>query len=235
MDGNGTTRRVFLRQGGLLLSLAAALGPAAVWTRAEAAEAPEISPVEDLMREHGVLRRVLLIYGEIDRRVQAGLNFPMQTLSAAAGIIHDFVENYHEQVEEEQVFPSFERAGRMVPLVKVLRQQHQAGRKITRYLQTQARVGILLNQRNRRELSEYLRSFLRMYQPHAAREDTVLFPAFRSLLPLKVYQELGERFEQIEHEKFGEQGFHRVVGQVGELEKSLGIFNLDQFTPHLPG
>ena len=32
MDGNGTTRRVFLRQGGLLLSLAAALGPAAVWT-----------------------------------------------------------------------------------------------------------------------------------------------------------------------------------------------------------
>jgi len=86
--------------------------------------------VEDLMREHGVLRRVLLIYGEIDRRVQAGLNFPMQTLSAAAGIIHDFVENYHEQVEEEQVFPYFERAGRMVPLVKVLRQQHQAGRSI---------------------------------------------------------------------------------------------------------
>jgi hemerythrin-like domain-containing protein len=74
-----------------------------------------------------------------------------------------------------------------------------------------------------------------MYQPHAAREDTVLFPAFRTLLPAKAYQELGEKFEQLEQDKFGEQGFHKVVGQVAELEESLGIFDLDQFTPHLPG
>ena len=235
MNGNGTTRRVFLRQGGLVLGLAAALGPAAAWARTEEAAAPEISPVEDLMREHGVLRRILLIYGEIDRRLQTGESFPIETLSAAAGLIHDFVENYHEKAEEEHVFPHFERAGRMAPLVKVLRQQHQAGRRITRYLQTQTAVGVLLNQQNRRELSRYLRSFIRMYQPHAAREDTVLFPAFRSLLPAKAYQELGEKFEQSEHEKFGEQGFHRVVAQVGELEKTLGIEDLAQFTPHLPG
>ncbi len=235
MNGNGTTRRVFLRQGGLFLSLAAALGPAAVWARAEAAAAPEISPAEDLMREHGVLRRVLLVYAEIDRRVQAGLGFPMETLGAAAGLVHDFVENYHEKAEEEHVFPHFEGAGRMAPMVKVLRQQHQAGRRITRYLQTQVNVGLLLNEQNRRELSRYLLSFIRMYQPHAAREDTVLFPAFRSLLPAKAYQELGEKFEQTEHEKFGEQGFHRVVAQVGELEKTLGIEDLAQFTPHLPG
>ena len=235
MNGNGTTRRVFLRQGGLFLSLAAALGPAAVWARAEAGAEPEISPVEDLMQEHGVLRRVLLIYADIDRRVQAGLGFPMATLEAAAGIVHDFVENYHEQVEEEHVFPYFEGAGRMVPLVKILRQQHQAGRRITRYLQTQVNVGLLLNEQNRRELSRYLRAFMGMYQPHAAREDTVLFLAFRSLMPARDYQELGEKFEQIEHEKFGEQGFQKVVDRVAELEQTLGIHDLAQFTPHLPG
>ena len=235
MNGNGTTRRVFLRQGGLFLSLAAALGPAAVWARAEAGAEPEISPVEDLMQEHGVLRRVLLIYADIDRRVQAGLGFPMATLEAAAGIVHDFVEYYHERMEEEKVFPHFEGAGRMVPLVKILRQQHQAWRKMTRYLQTQVNVGLLLNEQNRRELSRYLRAFMGMYQPHAAREDTVLFPAFRSLMPAKAYQELGEKFEQIEHQKFGEQGFHKAVAQVAELEKTLGIHDLAQFTPHLPG
>ena len=74
-----------------------------------------------------------------------------------------------------------------------------------------------------------------MYQPHAAREDTVLFPAFRSLMPIKTYKELGEQFEELEEQKFGRHGFANVVTQVGDLEKSLGIFDLAQFTPHLPG
>ena len=48
---------------------------------------------------------------------------------------------------------------------------------------------------------------LRMYRPHAAREDTVLFPAFRKLVPKKQYGELGEQFEDKEHELFGKAGF----------------------------
>jgi hemerythrin-like domain-containing protein len=241
-DSNTTSRRVFLCRGGMFLGAAAALGPSVFLTRTEGQpgrgaeeEAPEISPAEDLMREHGVLRRVLLVYAEIDRRLQKGRSFPMETLGAAADIIKKFVEEYHEELEEQYVFPQFERAGHMVSLVRVLHRQHHAGRPITRYLQTQAAVGVLLNERNRQELSNYLGSFIRMYQPHAAREDTALFPAFRSLLPAEAYQELGEKFEQLEQEKFGEQGFHKVVAQVAELEKSLGIFELAQFTPHLPG
>ncbi|MEJ2069454.1 MAG: hemerythrin domain-containing protein [Syntrophobacterales bacterium] len=242
MDDNANTRRAFLCKGGMLLSLAVALGPTALLAQTgkppqkeTEAQAPGISPVEDLMREHGVLRRILLVYAEIIRRLQTGLDFPMKTLSAAAGLIHDFVEDYHEKLEEQHVFPQFERAGQMVPLVKVLRRQHQAGRQITRYLQTQAAVGILLNEQNRQELSKYLGSFIRMYQPHAAREDTVLFPAFRFLMPAKPYQELGEQFEELEEQKFGRHGFANVVVQVGELEKSLEIFDLAQFTPHLTG
>jgi len=242
MDDNTNARRAFLCKSGMLLSLAAALGPATLLAQTgkppekEAeAEAPEISPVEDLMREHGVLRRILLVYAEIIRRLQAGLDFPLETLTAAAGLIHDFVEDYHEKLEEQHVFPQFERASQMVPLVQVLRRQHQAGRRITSYLQSQAAPGLPQDKQKRHEVSKYLSSFIRMYQPHAAREDTVLFPAFRFLLPVRAYQELGEKFEELEQEKFGEQGFHKVVGQVGELEKSLGIFDLAQFTPHLPG
>ncbi len=33
--------------------------------------AEEVSPTEDLMREHGLLNRVLLIYDEIARRIDA--------------------------------------------------------------------------------------------------------------------------------------------------------------------
>jgi hypothetical protein len=34
-----------------------------------------------------------------------------------------------------------------------------------------------------------------MYRPHAVREDTVVFPAFRSVVGHSAYRELGEQFE----------------------------------------
>ena len=47
------------------------------------------------MREHGVLKRVLLIYREGIRRLQAGDQAPVQALNAGAGIIRSFIEDYH--------------------------------------------------------------------------------------------------------------------------------------------
>ena len=70
-----------------------------------------------------------------------------------------------------------------------------------------------------------------MYRPHEAREDTVLFPAFRSVVSGHEYDALGEDFEKKEDELFGQDGFFKVVDQVAQLEKKLGIFELSQFTP----
>src|SRR5204862_5274950 len=47
----------------------------------------EVSPPEDLMREHGVLKRVMLVYDEIVRRIDARQDLPPQALADAAGII----------------------------------------------------------------------------------------------------------------------------------------------------
>ena len=70
-----------------------------------------------------------------------------------------------------------------------------------------------------------------MYRPHAAREDTVLFPAFRDVVGRAAYRELGEEFEEKEHARFGEHGFRAVVGEVADLERALGIDDLASFTP----
>ena len=70
-----------------------------------------------------------------------------------------------------------------------------------------------------------------MYRPHEAREDTVLFPAIRSLMTAKEFDELGDQFEEKEHKLFGEHGFEDIVAQVAEIEKKLGIYDLAQFTP----
>jgi hypothetical protein len=81
------------------------------------------------------------------------------------------------------------------------------------------------------ELARLLRTFNRMYRPHAAREDTVLFPAFHELLGEKAYRELGDQFEDEEKRKLGSEGFEGAVAKIAKLEEQFGLADLDQFTP----
>jgi hemerythrin-like domain-containing protein len=197
------------------------------------AKAPEeeVSPAEDLMREHGVLDRVLLVYEEGLRRLGSRQEFDPAVLVGSAQVIRRFIEDYHEKLEEDHLFPRFEKAGRLVDLVAVLRQQHQAGRRATEEIQRLATTASLKNPEGRRKLEESLRQFIRMYRPHAAREDTVLFPAFRRIVTPNEYNSLGEQFEDQEHQLFGEDGFEKIVDEVAGLEKKMGIEDLAQFTP----
>jgi hemerythrin-like domain-containing protein len=89
----------------------------------------------------------------------------------------------------------------------------------------------LKNADDRRKLADSMRQFIRMYSPHEAREDTVLFPAFRGIVSAHEFDSLGEDFEKKEDELFGQGGFFKVVDHVAEIEKQLGIYDLAQFTP----
>ena len=80
----------------------------------------EVTPPEDLMREHGVLDRLLLIYEAGLRKFSSNEDFDPAIIASAAQIVRDFIENYHEKSEEEAVFPRFKKAGKMVPLVDTL-------------------------------------------------------------------------------------------------------------------
>jgi len=231
------TRRDFLRY--TSIASAGVLMPA--FAAAQEKTAPEnekpkgdegISPAEDLMREHGVLNRILLIYDEHLRLLAAKRPFDGSVLASAADIIRHFVEDYHEKLEEDFLFPRFRKAGKLVSLVDTLETQHKAGRELTAKIKELAGVATLKYVSSDSEkLGDALRAFLRMYRPHEAREDTVLFPAFRSIVSAHEYDALGDDFERKEDELFGDEGFFKVVGQVAELEKKLGIYDLAQFTP----
>jgi hemerythrin-like domain-containing protein len=188
-------------------------------------EEAEVTPGEDLMQEHGVLERILLIYDEAARRIEQNERLDLTLLTTAAGIVQRFVEGYHEKLEEQFVFPRLQRAGREVDLVAVLQRQHERGRQVTDEIVRKAGAAATP------DLAEALRSFARMYRPHAAREDTVLFPAFRDVVGRGGYRELGEQFEEKEHELFGERGFENTVGEIARLETALAIGDLTRFTP----
>jgi hemerythrin-like domain-containing protein len=185
----------------------------------------EVTPGEDLMQEHGVLERILLVYDEAIRRIRAQEPLDPALITRAAGVIRRFVEDYHEKNEERFVFPRLRAAQREIELVSVLALQHQRGRALTDEILRAASAGSLV------PLAGLLERWNRMYRPHAAREDTVLFPAFRAVVGRSGYRELGEQFEDGEHALFGEHGFADVVAQVAELERALGIYDLSAFTP----
>lgn len=189
----------------------------------------EVSPVEDLMREHGVLNRVLLIYEEIERRLEKEHSFSIDLLQSSAMIIQKFIEQYHEKLEEEYIFPKVEKE--MGELVQVLKEQHEKGRLLTHYILTNATQEKMHNPDTAKKLKETLHEFIVMYRPHEAREDTVLFPFFKSTITQQEYDSLGDLFEKREHALFGEDGFEKMVAEVARIEKALGIYKLSEFTP----
>jgi hemerythrin-like domain-containing protein len=228
-----TSRRAFLAGATLLVGSPLA-GPGstlatAVPPRKEQEE--DVTPAEDLMREHGALNRILLIYDEAVVRIDAKKDFPPEVLSGAAGIVRRFIEDYHEKLEEEHLFPRFEKAGKLTDLVAVLKQQHAAGRLLTRQIESGATLSRLRNPSERAKTVRGLKLFIRMYRPHEAREDTVLFPLLHEIVSLNDYETLADEFEAKERELFGEEGFEGIVGQIAELEKKVGLYDLARFTP----
>ncbi|MEX0729043.1 MAG: hemerythrin domain-containing protein [Planctomycetaceae bacterium] len=192
--------------------------------------AEEISATEDLMREHGVLNRILLIYEEGLRRLRTDKEVSPEVFHATAALVRKFVEDYHEKLEETYIFPEFEKQKKLTDLVATLRSQHQAGRNITDLILRNAVTDRFVKKDARREILRSCEAFIRMYRPHEAREDTVLFPALRKIIPAKQIDELGERFEEKEHHLFGEEGFAQTVEEVAKIEKQLDIHDLVQFT-----
>ena len=237
-------RRSFLHATGNLAA-AAALFPATLLAQQTAGQDKrehyyDVLTNEGLMREHGILKRVLLIYDEVIRRIDDKQDFPLQTVIDSAEIVRKFIEDYHEKLEEEHIFPLFRNyyrrqdvlrlyAQKLVDLVDILHAQHQAGRPLTdRILST---LRSLKTPGDRQKLARDLRAFIRMYTPHVAREDTVLFPALHIITTRQEYEALGEKFDEIGRKTFGTDPFDIYLDQVTAFEKYLGIYDLAQFTP----
>jgi hemerythrin-like domain-containing protein len=202
---NPNKRREFLKKS-IMIGALTGISGASLFSGCKEESGEEVSPAEDLMREHGVLNNSALI-------------------------IKNFIEDYHEKLEEDYLFPIFEKAEILTELVSVLRVQHQAGRKITGRIIEFAGLKSLDSPEDIQILAGLLGSFNSMYRPHEAREDTVLFPAIRKVIPGDEYFALGENFEDKEHELFGEEGFEGIVEKVGNMERELGIYDLNLFTP----
>jgi hemerythrin-like domain-containing protein len=195
------------------------------------AKGGEVTAVEDLMREHGVLRRALFVYSEMAARLRvAPSTVPPGALHDTAGLFRAFGEDYHERkLEEAFIFPAVKGGGGPAAgYLEILAAQHQRGREITDYILA-ATQGAKLGDTLAAPLARVLESLVRMYRPHAAAEDTIIFPAWKRTLSARRLDEMGDRFEEIEQQQFGKDGFEDAVRQIGAIERSLGLADLAHF------
>ncbi|HEU4833644.1 MAG TPA: hemerythrin domain-containing protein [Pyrinomonadaceae bacterium] len=196
----------------------------------------EVTATEDLMREHGILRRALLVYQESATRLRQDVSsVPPDALEKTAKLFQVFGEDYHEKkLEEVFIFPAVKKTpGVAASYVDVLLAQHVRGREITNYLLSVSQADRIASN-SVEPLAKALESFVRMYEHHAAIEDTVLFPAWKAAVGGNELDAMGEKFEEIEHEQFGEDGFEAALRRMDEIEQSLGLSNLDMFTAPPP-
>jgi hemerythrin-like domain-containing protein len=264
-----TSRRHFLRlSGGLAAGVVLPVIPSAV----QAAPKGGGNPVEELMREHGVLRRVLLIYDETANSIRNKRELPQGVIKDSASLIRRYVHDYHEKLEEEEIFPRLANVEGLRELIGILTAQHVAGRRLTDYILETVKPVVVKHDEPKTEEKKMpaavaqiyggtplithmlgketpemvmtesgiphskqgmlvsIEHFVRMYRPHAAREDTVLFTAFQSAVSPREFVELGQKFKSRERELFGERGFEKIVESVADIEKKLGIYNLSKFT-----
>lgn len=192
------------------------------------------SPGEELMTEHGVLKRVLLAYRAMIDVLAGQAKLDADTLTEAAQIVADYVESFHEGLEEGYVFPSVAaQGGDLASLVRTLLVQHDRGRHLTTAIQ-RAATADLSDPKVKTALHSYLTSFVGMYEPHEAREDTVVYPALRRITKQRTLDLLAERFAELENKQYGDNGLAQVLGRVEAIEQRLGIYDLDDVTPPLP-
>jgi hemerythrin-like domain-containing protein len=196
----------------------------------------EVGAVEDLMREHGVLRRALLVYSESVPKIRANLGgIPADALMRTAKLFRSFGEDYHERkLEEAYIFPAITKAGGPAAgYADVLKAQHDRGREVTEYILAVTGKGDI-GTGDAEPLARALESFVLMYENHAAREDTIVFPAWKETLSEHQLREMGDKFEEIERQQFGKDGYEDAVTQIGQIEQALGLADLAQFTAPPP-
>lgn len=183
-----------------------------------------ISAIEELSREHGLLARIFNIYQKIIVYIDSNKPFAPAALYRSAKIVKEYFENYHENLEEDYIFPRFAaQASDLGNMVRILAGHHQRGRELTNDLLAHATPEQLQISTTRQAVRDHLVEFVSMMENHLVLEDTVLFPAYEAAVSLKEYDYLGQLFASKRQQLFGSDGFKKTVDEVAAIEKLLDI------------
>ena len=113
-------------------------------------------------------------------------------------MVKDFIEGFHEQMEELYIFPMMRAVAKFEKIIDLLIAEHIASSHIT------TAITNLANTKKFPEMRVALAKFIKLYRLHSLREDTIIFRKFRKLVGVTSSQPFQKRWmKTIEDEKFG--------------------------------
>ncbi len=201
--------------------------------KGEALEEKAATPIENLMKEHGVLMRILAIYDKVTGDAASGKALNTSAIHRTAEISRSYIQKHHDACEERYIFPRFREANYIVEVVTELHNQHVAAMEIT------DRILALTSAEGRRggsssqKLGDLCTMLVRMYRPHMSWEQTIVFPAFYDITTIEYIEHIRQEMEAEERQILGTTGFRGLVGRLSEVEKEVGTHDLHSYTPVL--
>ena len=83
-----------------------------------------------------------MIYQECISQLEKGASTTI-AIKDSTQILKNFIQNYHEKLEEEYIFPRFEQKNSHVPLITTLRDQHNIGRSLAEQIMKLTQTGVV--------------------------------------------------------------------------------------------
>ena len=147
-------------------------------------------PIAILMDEHRVIEHVLTALELAQERDDVPVSF----YERAVDFIAHFADGCHHEKEEEALFPALERQGlpRDGGPIGVMLHEHERGRDCVR------RLRAAIDDESIESAKDAAREYTALLRSHIAKEDQVLFPMARDVLPDDVFAGLAKRFDSVE-------------------------------------
>jgi hemerythrin-like domain-containing protein len=237
-------RREFLTRGGLAVGALAAASPLALSCsggekkssgtagQRSATILSGLSATEGLLREHGVLDRILMLYETVIGQMAQGQAANVGIIAQATYVMRQYLEDHHAPFEHQYIYGLAAKNQKLPGIVNELIKQHKISRQLTdriRKLATEAGS----NAEQNKELITLCRAQVNMMRPHAAMEATLIFPALDRMgaEAEKLHNMVGQR----DKEQFGGDALQIFGSRMDQLEAQVGINDIKQFTPQIPG
>jgi hemerythrin-like domain-containing protein len=179
-------------------------------------------PIEMLMQEHRLFEQVLDSLDALARAAAEQKAVDRKTVASFAEFFRDFADRCHHGKEENHLFVELAKHGMPEDSgpVGVMRHEHETGRALVREMALFGQGDEPLEAEEKGRLSQVAAGFSEHLRMHIQKEDQILFPMARRVLPPAILGEIGDRFRAFERDEMGEGVQEAMREKAGTLKAS---------------
>lgn len=180
-----------------------------------------MKPTDDLMDEHRVIERMLVILIKASNRLEEGKSVDSAFYVGAVDFLKNFADKCHHSKEEKLLFVKMmERgvSGEVGPIAVMMR-EHQDGRAHVKNLDKLSKEKMTKSTKD--GLIKASRAYADLLSKHIQKEDNILYPMANQILDDADQRELEKGFEEVEEKVMGPGVHERYHHMIEEWEEKL--------------